>query len=73
MEVNLSMVAYVTTSENVFSYQSIGGLAPGFLPNGNPNNPQHQDLFFVPPINCATPNSVDNIPYIQSIIYLMVV
>jgi hypothetical protein len=21
----------------------------------------------VPPINCATPNSVDNIPYIQSI------
>jgi hypothetical protein len=27
---------YVTTSENVFSYQSIGGLAPGFLPNGNP-------------------------------------
>jgi hypothetical protein len=36
MEVILSISLYVTTSENVFSYQSIGGLAPGFLPNGNP-------------------------------------
>jgi hypothetical protein len=26
-----------------------------------------QQIYFVPPINCATPNSVDNIPYIQSI------
>jgi hypothetical protein len=43
---------YVTTSENVFSYQSIGGLAPGFLPNGNPNNPQQIRIyFFVPSIN----------------------
>jgi len=48
---------YVTTSESVFAYQSIGG-------SGSPAN---QNLFFVPPINCATPNSVDNIPMIQSI------
>ncbi|WP_396171787.1 IgGFc-binding protein, partial [Flavobacterium sp.] len=48
---------YVTTSESVFAYQSIGG-------SGTPAN---QNLFFVPPINCATPNSVDNIPMIQSI------
>jgi hypothetical protein len=48
MEVNLSMVAYVTTSENVFSYQSIGGLAL-FLPNGNPNNPNKSEFIF-----CAT-------------------
>jgi gliding motility-associated-like protein len=48
---------YVTTTESVFAYQSIGG-------SGTPAN---QNLFFVPPINCATPNSVDNIPLIQSI------
>lgn len=48
---------YVTTSENVFAYQSIGGTAV----------PANQNLFFVPPLNCATPNSVDNIPLIESI------
>ncbi|HSN48839.1 MAG TPA: T9SS type B sorting domain-containing protein, partial [Flavobacterium sp.] len=48
---------YVTTTENVFAYQSIGGT---FVP-------ANQNLFFVPPLNCATPNSVDNIPYIESI------
>ncbi|MGL2993965.1 T9SS type B sorting domain-containing protein [Flavobacterium sp. TSSA_36] len=59
---------YVTTSEKVFAYQSIGGLAPGFNPNGSPNNPPaNQNLFFVPPLNCATPNVVDNIPNIQEI------
>jgi hypothetical protein len=59
---------YVTTSEKVFAYQSIGGLAPGFLPDGRPNSPPaNQNLFFVPPLNCSTPNTVDNIPLIQSI------
>ncbi|MFV8393081.1 T9SS type B sorting domain-containing protein [Flavobacterium sp. LB2P6] len=59
---------YVSTSENVSAYQSIGGLAPGFLPNGNSNNPSaNQNLFFVPPLNCATPSIVDNIPSIESI------
>ena len=48
---------YVKTSANVFAYQSIGGTT----------NPANQNLFFVPPINCATPNTVDNIPQIQSI------
>ena len=48
---------YVTTSENVFAYQSIGGIA----------SPANQNLFFVPPLNCATPNTVDNIPYIDKI------
>ena len=48
---------YVTSSENVFAYQSIGGTA--FAAN--------QNLFFVPPLNCATPSSVDNIPLIESI------
>lgn len=48
---------YVTTSENVFAYQSIAGT----------NSPANQNLFFVPPLNCATPSSVDNIPLIESI------
>ena len=48
---------YVTTSESVFAYQSI---------TGN-NSPANQNLFFVPPINCTTPNSVDNIPSIETI------
>ncbi|RDI57569.1 T9SS type B sorting domain-containing protein [Flavobacterium glaciei] len=48
---------YVSTSKNVSAYQSIGGNA----------TPANQNLFFVPPLNCATPNIVDNIPAIQSI------
>ncbi|MFI0490234.1 T9SS type B sorting domain-containing protein [Flavobacterium sp.] len=48
---------YVSTSEKVFAYQSIGG-SP---------SPANQNLSFVPPLNCATPNVVDNIPYIDSI------
>ena len=48
---------YVKTSENVFAYQSIGGS----------NSPANQNLFFVPPLNCSTPNIVDNIPSIESI------
>lgn len=48
---------YVTTTENVFAYQGIGGST----------FPYNQNMFFVPPLNCATPNIVDNIPMIQSI------
>jgi gliding motility-associated-like protein len=48
---------YVTTSESVFAYQSIAGSAA----------PANQNLFFVPPLNCATPSVVDNIPLIESI------
>ncbi|RBN50862.1 T9SS type B sorting domain-containing protein [Flavobacterium psychrolimnae] len=48
---------YVSTSENVSAYQSIGG----------DFSSANQNLFFVPPLNCATPNIVDYIPAIQSI------
>ncbi|RVT77394.1 T9SS type B sorting domain-containing protein [Flavobacterium sufflavum] len=59
---------YITSSEKVFAYQSIGGLAPGFLPNGSPKNTAaNQNMFFVPPLSCSTPNIVDNIPNIESI------
>lgn len=48
---------YIKTSEKVFAYQSIGGTA----------SPANQNMFFVPPLNCSTPNVVDNIPNIQEI------
>ncbi|WP_418263458.1 T9SS type B sorting domain-containing protein [Flavobacterium faecale] len=48
---------YITTTEPVFAYQSIGGT----------NSAANQNLFFVPPINCTTPRTVNNIPLIQSI------
>lgn len=48
---------YVTSSENIFAYQSIGGT----------DSPANQNLFFVPPINCSTPTIVDNIPFIDAI------
>lgn len=48
---------YITATQNLFAYQSMGGS----------DSPANQNLFFVPPINCSTPNTVDNIPQIQSI------
>jgi trimeric autotransporter adhesin len=50
---------YITATQNLFAYQSIGGS----------DSPANQNLFFVPPINCSTPNTVDNIPQIESIGY----
>ena len=49
---------YVTSSQNIFAYQCIGGRG---------SNAANQNLFFVPPVNCTTPRIVDNIPLIQSI------
>ena len=49
---------YITSSEKVFAYQSIGG---------NGSDTGNQNMFFVPPINCSTPNVVDNIPLIKEI------
>lgn len=62
---------YITATKDLFAYQSMGGLAPTFQENGTLNNnpSANQNLFFVPPINCSTPNTVDNIPQIQSIGY----
>ncbi len=48
---------YVATSEKVFAYQSIGGASSA----------ANQNMFFVPPLNCSTPNIVDNIPLIEQI------
>ncbi len=46
---------YVWTSKTAFAYQGVGGTA------SEPN----QELFFVPPINCKTPQSIDLIPDID--------
>lgn len=48
---------YVTSSAKIFAYQCIAGS----------DSPANQNMFFVPPINCSTPNTVDNIPLIESI------
>ncbi|CAN1509878.1 Gliding motility-associated, C-terminal domain [Flavobacteriaceae bacterium] len=48
---------YVTANEKIFAYQCIAGS----------NSPANQNMFFVPPINCSTPNTVDNIPLIEFI------
>ena len=47
---------YVWTSKTTFAYQGIGGT----------NSEANQELFFVPPLNCKAPRSIDNIPLIQS-------
>ena len=47
---------YVWTSKTTFAYQGIGG----------DSNEANQELFFVPPLNCKAPRSIDNIPMIQS-------
>jgi gliding motility-associated-like protein len=53
---------YVRTTKNVFAYQSVGGVGTNGL-----QSQANQEMFFVPPLNCSTPNIVDNIPYIDRI------
>jgi gliding motility-associated-like protein len=47
---------YVRATKKVFAYQSVGGTTQA-----------NQELFFVPALNCSTPNIVDNIPFIEEI------
>jgi gliding motility-associated-like protein len=47
---------YVRTTKPTFAFQSVGG----------PTQP-NQEMFFVPPLNCATPKIVNNIPFIEKI------
>ena len=47
---------YVRTTKPVFAYQSVGG-----------SSQANQEMFFVPPLNCSTPNIVNNIPFIEQI------
>ncbi|WP_163399378.1 T9SS type B sorting domain-containing protein [Flavobacterium fluviatile] len=56
---NIQGNLYVRSSKNIFAYQSVGDNAR--LDEAN------QEMFFVPPLSCQTPKSIDNIPYIESI------
>ncbi|MBA0883736.1 T9SS type B sorting domain-containing protein [Flavobacterium undicola] len=50
---------YVRSSKNIFAYQSVG--------NDARNDEANQEMFFVPPLSCQTPKSIDNIPSIESV------
>ena len=50
---------YVRSDKNIFAYQSVG--------DNSMNNQANQELFFVPPLSCQTPKSLDNIPFIEQI------
>ncbi len=47
---------YVRTTKPTFAFQSVGG-----------SSQANQEMFFVPPLNCSTPNVVNNIPFLESI------
>ena len=47
---------YVRTTKPAFAFQSVGG-----------PNQANQEMFFVPPLNCSTPNIVNNIPLLENI------
>ena len=65
---NQSNNMYVNTSKPVFAYQVVGGTRPGSRGQfGITTGVANVGLFFVPPINCKTPSSVDNIPSISQI------
>jgi len=52
---------YISTSENIFAYQSVGKVNTGASLYAN------QEMFFVPPLSCQTPHSIDNIPEVDKI------
>lgn len=50
---------YIRTNKNVFAYQTVG--------DDGRTDQANQELFFVPPLSCQTPKSIDNIPNIELI------
>lgn len=50
---------YITSSKNIYAYQSVGD-------DSQPNQ-ANQVMFFVPPLSCQTPKVIDNIPFIEKI------
>ncbi len=51
---------FVQTSKNTFAYQSVSSENPF-------TDFRNQEMFFVPPLSCQTPKSIDNIPFIENI------
>jgi hypothetical protein len=56
---NVNGNLYVRSDKNIFAYQSVG--------DGSQNNQANQEMFFVPPLSCQTPKSLDNIPFIEKV------
>lgn len=50
---------YVTSSKNIFAYQSVG--------DNIRIDQANQEMFFVPPLSCQTPKVINNIPFIEKI------
>ncbi|WP_396192207.1 T9SS type B sorting domain-containing protein [Flavobacterium sp.] len=50
---------YVTSSKNIFAYQSVG--------DDIRIDQANQEMFFVPPLSCQTPKVINNIPFIEKI------
>lgn len=50
---------FVSTSKDVFAYQSIG--------DNIRTDQANQQMFFVPPLSCQTPKVIDNIPFLEQI------
>ncbi len=48
---------YVSSNNNIFAYQGIGGST--FQAN--------QNMHFLPPLSCQTPRTIDNIPFINEV------
>ena len=66
--INQSLNMYINSNKPVFAYQVIGGLRSGSEgPFGTTGGEANIGLFYVPPINCKTPKSVNNIPAVNQI------
>ena len=50
---------YIHSSKNIFSYQCVGD-------DSQPTQ-ANQEMFFVPPLSCQTPKTINNIPFIDLI------
>lgn len=56
---------YVRTTKNIFAYQSVGFQQQ--MNNNGSQNLANQEMFFVPPLSCQTPNNINNIPQLEKL------
>ncbi|MFK7061226.1 T9SS type B sorting domain-containing protein [Flavobacterium oreochromis] len=58
---------YIKSTKNIFAYQSVGSLQN--YNYGGSKDYANQEMFFVPPLSCQTPNNINNIPFINKLGY----
>ncbi|MBF6654542.1 gliding motility protein [Flavobacterium columnare] len=56
---------YVKSTKNLFAYQSVGSLKE--YNDNSSKDFANQEMFFVPPLSCQTPNNINNIPFIDTL------